>query len=175
LKKTTLHEKPEGIEGKKFVITLEYTDDKEKDKNVTFIASLGGQSEFEDWIQALKKNKDLDESAPPAKERRKRDSVMTRMKKRVAGNAATSPLGKKVVKSIINEETSALLNALKRIIKKVSGQKKADEIEKNIIKIAIKSFMLVENKKINGFVTLHPISTLIYLSIDRSIDRSLYI
>jgi hypothetical protein len=119
---------------------------------VNFTASLGSQSEFQEWIQALKKNKDLDESPPPTKERRKKDSVMTRMKKRVAGNAATSPLGKKVVKSIINEETTALLNAMKRIVKKVDSQKKADELEKNVIKLAVKAFMLVENKKLNGLL-----------------------
>jgi hypothetical protein len=148
LKRATIQEKPEGMEGKKFVIVLEYSEDKEK--SVIFTGCLGSQSDFQEWVQALRKNKDLDEAAAPSKERRKKDSVMVRMKKRVAGNAATSPLGKKVVKSIINEETTALLNAMKRIVKKVDGQKKAEELEKNIIKIAVKAFMLVENKKLNG-------------------------
>jgi len=51
------------------------------------------------------------------------------------------------MKAIVNEETTTLLNALKRIVKSESGSaKKAEDLEKNIIKIAVKSFLLIENK-----------------------------
>jgi len=51
------------------------------------------------------------------------------------------------MKAIVNEETTTLLNALKRIVKSESNSaKKADDLEKNIIKIAVKSFLLIENK-----------------------------
>ena len=55
------------------------------------------------------------------------------------------------MKAIVNEETTTLLNALKRIVKSESASaKKADDLEKNIIKIAVKSFLLVENKQLQA-------------------------
>jgi len=51
------------------------------------------------------------------------------------------------MKAIVNEETTTLLNALENMVKVESGSaKKAEELEKNIIKIAVKSFLLIENK-----------------------------
>jgi len=56
---------------------------------------------------------------------------LDRVKKKTASNVATSALGKKVMKAIVNEETRTLLDALKRIVKSESGsQKKADDLEK---------------------------------------------
>jgi len=81
----------------------------------------------------------------------KKQGVMNRVKKRAASKTATSTLGKKVMKVIVNEETSTLLNALKRIVKTQTGDaKQAEELEKNIIKIAVKAFLLIENKQITA-------------------------
>ncbi len=49
---------------------------------------------------------------------------MSRAKKNVASGAATSVLGKKVMKTVINDETSMLINSMKRIVKKESGDAK---------------------------------------------------
>jgi len=55
------------------------------------------------------------------------------------------------MKAIINEETATLLHALKNIIKKESGDpKRAEDLEKNIIKIAVKSYLLIEKGKLNA-------------------------
>jgi len=60
-------------------------------------------------------------------------------------------LGKKVMKTIVNEETTQLINSIKRIVKKESNNaKKADEMEKNIIKIAVKAYLLIENKTLTA-------------------------
>jgi len=76
---------------------------------------------------------------------------MVRMKKNAASKGATSGLGKKVMKAIVNDETTTLLEALKRIVRAESGNaKKAEELEKNIIKIAVKSFLLVDSKKLQA-------------------------
>jgi len=54
------------------------------------------------------------------------------------------------MKVIVNDETAALLNALKRIVKTQTGDaKQGEELEKNIIKIAVKAFLLIENKQVN--------------------------
>jgi len=67
---------------------------------------------------------------------------------------ATSALGKKVMKAIVNEETTSLLNALKNIVRVESGEagdnKKGEELEKNIIKIAVKAYLLIEKGRIDS-------------------------
>ena len=146
LKRSTLVEAPD-VNEKKFVLQLTVTEGEDKNN---YLASLGSQLEHTEWIAALKKNKELEESEAPQRVKRKKESVLNRAKKKMAGSAATSHLGKRVVKSIINEETTSLLSAMKRIVKKESSQKKADEFEKNIIKIAVKSYLLIENKKLTG-------------------------
>jgi len=76
---------------------------------------------------------------------------MTRLQKGAASKTATSALGKKVMKAIVNEETTTLLTALKLIVKAESGSaKKAEDLEKNIIKIAVKAFLLIENKTLHA-------------------------
>jgi len=55
------------------------------------------------------------------------------------------------MKKIINEETKTLLNALKSIVEKESEDPKSGaELEKNIIKIAVKSYLIIENKKLEA-------------------------
>ena len=55
------------------------------------------------------------------------------------------------MKAIINDETKTLILALKNFVRSESGdEKKAAELEKNIIKIAIKSFMLIDKGKLEA-------------------------
>jgi len=55
------------------------------------------------------------------------------------------------MKAIINEETTSLLNALKNIVRVESNNpRKAEDLEKNIIKIAVKSYLLIEKNKIDS-------------------------
>jgi len=53
------------------------------------------------------------------------------------------------MKTIVNEETTTVLNAIKVIIKAQSGNgKTAEDIEKNIIAVAVKAFILIEDNKL---------------------------
>jgi len=57
----------------------------------------------------------------------------------------------KGIKSLINEDTTALLAALKRVVKAEStSTKKADDLEKNILRITLKSYLLLESGNINA-------------------------
>mmetsp|Transcript_2491 Transcript_2491/g.3326 ORF Transcript_2491/g.3326 Transcript_2491/m.3326 type:complete len:193 (-) Transcript_2491:70-648(-) len=73
-----------------------------------------------------------------------------RMKKAAGGKLAASGAGKAMTRKLADEETLTLLRNLKVVIKKDSDSKKADEIENDILKIAVKSFFLVDNKIIEG-------------------------
>jgi len=77
--------------------------------------------------------------------KKRKEGFVDRAKNRVVTKTATSPLGKKVMKAIVNEETTSLLTALKNIVRADSNNpKRAEELEKNIIKIAVKSYLLIE-------------------------------
>jgi len=122
-----------------------------KGKEALLIANCGNAYDLGEWVKAIKGNLTLESAPPPSSSGKKRAGVVERFKKKSASATATSALGKKVMKAILNEETTALLNALKRIVKTQSNsQKKADDLEKNIIKIAVKALLLVENKKLQA-------------------------
>jgi len=123
-----------------------------KGDETVFVGACSTDKELEQWLASAKTNSALEPTDPPTSSTKKNKAgVLDRMKKKTASATATSALGKKVMKAIVNEETTTLLNALKKIVKSESGsQKKADDLEKNIIKIAVKSFLLVENKKLQA-------------------------
>jgi len=81
--------------------------------------------------------------------RAKKKSIVNRNKNKVLSTTAPSAIGKKVMKAIINEETTTLLTALKNIVGK-EDQKRAEDLEKNIIKIAVKAYLLIERNKLDG-------------------------
>jgi len=120
-----------------------------KGEEALFIGACTGEPELDQWVRVLNESLRKPPADAPAASgvNKKKPGVLDRAKKRAASKTATSVLGKKVMKAIVNDETTTLLNALKRIVKHESGSaKKADELEKNIIKIAVKSFLLIENK-----------------------------
>lgn len=145
LKKLKLNKSPAGIK-KDFCFSLE------GDKESVYFA-LYSDADFKEWVTAIEKGSTKDESEAPDRgemEKKKKEGILSRTKKNIAGSAAASVLGKKVIKSILNEETSALLVAVKKIVTKESGKKKADEVERNIIKITVKAYLLVDKKEIEG-------------------------
>jgi len=122
-----------------------------KGDETLLVGACGSDKELEQWLALIKKNQSLDTAEPPTASAKKKVGVLDRVKKKTATATATSALGKKVMKAIVNEETRTLLDALKRIVKSESGSvKKADDLEKNIIRIAVKSFLLVENKQLQA-------------------------
>jgi len=125
----------------------------QKANNPLFIGACSAEPELKSWLIALEKSLTLDKSDPPmvVVQKAKKDGVMKRVKKSAVSKGATSALGKKVMKVIVNDETAALLNALKRIVKTQTGDaKQGEDLEKNIIKLAVKAFLLIENKQVNA-------------------------
>jgi len=122
-----------------------------KGDEALFVGACPNDKELEQWLSCIKANVSLEAAEPPTASVKKKDGVLARVKRKTASATATSALGKKVMKTIVNDETKSLLEALKRIVKSESGsQKKADDLENNIIRIAVKSFLLVENKKLQA-------------------------
>jgi hypothetical protein len=76
---------------------------------------------------------------PPKKTetQRTKGSLMFRAKKNISGKVATSALMKQ---KVLNEETRHLLDALVAVVEKVTDQKTAAEVEKQIIKMVLKGY-----------------------------------
>jgi len=77
--------------------------------------------------------------------------MLYKAKKNLAGKAATSSLGKHVMKSVIPEDVKLLIKSVRNIIIVVIGEENgskevADRLEKNTIKIVVKCYFLWENK-----------------------------
>jgi len=120
---------PVELKGEKKKCTFAIQKDSE---NVAFVGSCS-ETEMKAWKVILEESVSKERSEPPTvvAQKGKKQGVMKRVKKRAASKTATSVLGKKVMKAIVNEETTTLLNALKRIVKSESGSsKKADDLEK---------------------------------------------
>jgi len=125
-----------------------------KEKNKTaFEGALSSADDLNGWKVALEAAKSKAPGTAPDRSGMKagKASAGMKVKKGVASKTANSAVGKKVMKAIVNDETTTLINALKALVTVESGsQKKADEMEKNIIKIAVKAYILVDNKDLKG-------------------------
>eukprot|EP01129_Flabellula_baltica_P017588 TRINITY_DN9792_c0_g1_i1.p1 TRINITY_DN9792_c0_g1~~TRINITY_DN9792_c0_g1_i1.p1 ORF type:complete len:320 (-),score=90.58 TRINITY_DN9792_c0_g1_i1:46-1005(-) len=134
--------------GNKNCFTLSNSD------GIIFTGHVTSSTNLGTWTDVLRSNKEHCHPEPcPDREvmKKKKKNVVSGAVKNVVSKTATSSIGKKVMKAIINDETKSLIVALKRIVRSESGdEKKAAELENNIIKIAIKSFMLIDKGKLEA-------------------------
>eukprot|EP00211_Chloroparvula_japonica_P008030 CAMPEP_0119129370 /NCGR_PEP_ID=MMETSP1310-20130426/7149_1 /TAXON_ID=464262 /ORGANISM="Genus nov. species nov., Strain RCC2339" /LENGTH=310 /DNA_ID=CAMNT_0007119789 /DNA_START=203 /DNA_END=1135 /DNA_ORIENTATION=+ len=122
-----------------------------------FEIACAGEEDRENWFAALTEASGKEPAPPPSKEAVEKSKKLgrgARMKKAAGGKLASSGAGKAMTRRLADEETQLLLKNLKIVIAKDSNKKKADEIENDIMKIAVKSFFLVDNKVVNGNVFL---------------------
>lgn len=117
-----------------------------------FIFAFSSSIDKEKWVNAINTGSSKKPvENPPNRENltTKKKSLGARAKNKMAGDLASSGIGKKLMKSVLNEDSLALLNSMKKITSELDGKKKADEFEKNVIKLVVKGYLLVEAKKIS--------------------------
>jgi len=148
LKGYTINPDAKSSDKKKFAFSIE------KDGKVDFSGQTGTPEQKDTWVVALKAATSLEPCEPPAKDgtsKKKKQTVGMGMQKGIASATADSSVGKAIMKKIVNDETTTLINALKALVTTESGsEKKAAEMEKNIVKIAVKAYILVDNKYLKG-------------------------
>ena len=91
------------------------------------------------WVDVLKQGFGQKMTLPPKKteSQRTKGSLMFRAKKNISGKVATSALMKQ---KVLNEETRQLLDSLVAVVERVTDQKTAAEVEKQIIKMVLKGY-----------------------------------
>jgi len=115
----------------------------------SLVISVTDASQSNVWLDALKAGASKQPISFPLKDESK-SGVLFKAKKNFAGKAATSSLGKSVIKKILDDELKQLIACVKNIIAIESGSKElADRLEHNTMKITLKSYFLWENKTVS--------------------------
>lgn len=114
-------------------------------ENIKFVAAATNDEEAEEWVAAIQANigKPQVNLAVGSKD------VLFSAKKNVAGRIATSAMGKKAIKKVIPERQRNLIAAVKRLIEHYYGDRTiATRMERNCIKIVLKTYFQWQNKNI---------------------------
>jgi len=148
IKGMTVNPDAKGSDKKKFAFQVE------KDGKPEWSGQTNTKEERETWVNHLTNAIKLEPCEEPSKDgiaKRKKQGIGMGMKKGIISGVADSGVGKAIMKKIVNDETTTLINALKALVSVESGtEKKAIEMEKNIIKIAVKAYILVDEKILKG-------------------------
>jgi len=117
----------------------------QRNEELLFVGSCTGALETEQWVKAIQDSLDKEKTEAPGVGGKKKQ------KKNWKHMFISSPLFPTKIKSLSNDETSALLGSLKRVVKAESNStKKADDLEKNIWRITLKSYLLLEESRIKA-------------------------
>jgi hypothetical protein len=132
----------EANKEKKFLITLSAG-------GQTFTIAAPDQKSSTEWANSFKANTNKATVNLQLKGEASNSGILFKAKKNIAGKAASSGLGKTVMKKVIDDEIKQLLTCIKNIIAVEGGSKEyADKLERNTIKITVKAYFLWENKTI---------------------------
>eukprot|EP01099_Mayorella_cantabrigiensis_P001249 TRINITY_DN1531_c0_g1_i3.p1 TRINITY_DN1531_c0_g1~~TRINITY_DN1531_c0_g1_i3.p1 ORF type:complete len:364 (-),score=83.68 TRINITY_DN1531_c0_g1_i3:265-1278(-) len=111
------------------------------------------EEELKGWIDTLENSYFLigiggldPAAAPPHKVKPKKESMLLRAKKNVAGKAATSALGNKVILDKLPPELSEAITLFASAIEKRDGRAKSVEIHKTLTKLVLKSWLQIDQK-----------------------------
>ena len=124
------------VNGKQITITPE------KEKPIDVVANLN--TEVESWSKAFQQEIEIAKNLGAQGNEKKKTGIGARMKKGLGQKLATS----KGAKKILNKEATDLLSSLHKVVTSYSNAKKADEIEKGLIRILTKMYFAIDNKQV---------------------------
>jgi len=130
--------------GKKFTFGF-------RNEKIDLLLGAEDEQDWKEWIEAVEANLTKSPAPPLKKEKRKTRAaeIAFKMKKNLGTKAATSPLGKKAIRSQAPEEITNLVKALKHIVERESkSAKKATEVEETMYKLGVKAYFLIDGGKI---------------------------
>jgi len=128
---------------KKFCFSL-------KNQDCDFLFRTETEEEYNKWIKGIEENKAKPPKQPLSKEKKQHraQSLALRAKKKMISKAATSSVGKKLMKSQAPEEITNLLLSFKKVVEKTKGSKTATEMENAVLKIGIKCYFIIDDGRL---------------------------
>jgi len=121
LKGYTINGEAKPGDKKKFAFSID------KDGKAEFSGQLGTKDMKDQWVTALSAAIKLEPCEAPSKDgtaKKKKQGVGMGMQKGIASATADSSVGKAIMKKIVNDDTTTLINALKALVAVESGEKK---------------------------------------------------
>jgi hypothetical protein len=103
---------------------------------------------LQEWLRTLRSGLGKENDVPP--ERPKAKGFIYKAQKGLAEKAATSSLGKGILKEFLPDDSWFIMEALKTMITNTTSAKKAKEIEQNLIKTGVKVAYLYKGKHLTG-------------------------
>jgi len=137
LKDYDLEDNPEVRTEKKNVFVLR---SKEKAQRVLFAAST--EQERDEWIALIKQQVDKEPAPPPENPSARGKGA----KYTIQANVASSLIGRKLIKEIVDPDSWKALDAICSFIKQVRGEEVATKFKKDLVKIGTKLAILHHNK-----------------------------
>lgn len=122
---------------------------KKDDTLIVFAADE--EQDYQECLKVIEANKGKEPTSPLPKEKKKSRASKwaQKAKKNVGVKIATSAVGKKALKSIAPEEMVNLIKALRVIADKETGDpKKGAIVEKNLFKLVVKAYFIVDSGKL---------------------------
>jgi len=124
LKGYTINIDAKPSDKKKFAFSID------KDGKAELSGQVNTPEQKESWVNALKAATSLEPCEAPTKDgtsKKKKQTVGMGMQKGIASATADSSVGKAIMKKIVNDETTTLINALKALVTVESGSEKKSQ------------------------------------------------
>ena len=79
------------------------------------------EHDYNKWVGMIQRNWELPPTKPPQRVKQKSSNLMVRTKKAITETVIISPIGKVILKEIIDEDMWTVLDTMKAFITKVIG------------------------------------------------------
>lgn len=115
---------------------------KTKSTGKKVLLSAGTEEEKHEWIASFKHHQALPPSPPPDNPHAKGKGT----KYAIETSVASSVIGKKLIREVVDEDTWQLLDAFCGYLKAQKGEEEGNRFRKNMVKIGTKMVVLYNNK-----------------------------
>jgi len=137
-------EAPEKKIKKKFVF---YVHPPNSNDDLYFAAT--NETEKQDWMEAIQKSLTKTPSSPPDKDFIKKNKpTAVYMSGRLIDSFTNLGASGKIAKEFINDDTEAIIEALKSFMIQYYGADKANKLEKQVVSVVVKAAVLYKEKHI---------------------------
>jgi len=112
------------------------------------ILGAENEEEKEQWVKAITANLGKEKVKAPERKQTKK-SLAYRAKNSISSKVATSSAGRAIIREFAPESALTVLDCVKRFIEKTESTEKAQQMEKDIMRLGTKTALLVKEKKID--------------------------
>eukprot|EP01097_Dermamoeba_algensis_P001834 TRINITY_DN1707_c0_g1_i1.p1 TRINITY_DN1707_c0_g1~~TRINITY_DN1707_c0_g1_i1.p1 ORF type:complete len:361 (+),score=109.65 TRINITY_DN1707_c0_g1_i1:54-1085(+) len=118
-------------------------------KEGEYVVVAPDETEAKEWLAKITEALSQEPQGPPPKERRRKESILFKAKKNIAGKAATSKAGKEQLRKVLPEEVNKLTDDFTKLVQNKGGQDKAEDMYNTLIKLMVKIKLQLDRETIS--------------------------